>query len=189
MIHRLPRLRGRAAVRVADPHVPLLLLLGQAGAGLGAGVVWWVLTRRPPEWLVGEPVVTSPLFYAVARDGTFAVIAVLLGLAAGVGVLRRGDVRPVPVLLAAVCGALAGALLMAGTGAELPPRSPLDPEHVGLTAWGVVLLWPFALCALVTAATLASEVGDWVSGGGRRSEPDVTGTVARHEDSQTGGTA
>ena len=142
--------------------LPQRLLLGQAVLGLVVGVVWWGLTRRPAGWLVGEPVVTSALTYPVARDGTFAVLGLVLGVLAGVVVLRHGHERPLLLLTAALCGALAGSLLAAGTGAALPPSDPADPRHVAVTAWGVLLLWPLALSAVVLLSTLSTAVADWV---------------------------
>jgi len=130
--------------------------------GLVAGVVWWALTRSPATWLVGEPVVTSPLTSPVARDGVFAVGGVLLGVAAGVVVLRRGRRRPLLLLTAALAGALAGSLLAAGAGSALPPRPPSDPRHVAVSAAGVLLLWPLALSAVVLLGTLTSALTDWV---------------------------
>ncbi|NIZ92768.1 hypothetical protein [Kineococcus rubinsiae] len=155
----MPRLRR--APRPAS-RLPQLLLLGQAVVGMLLGVVWWALTRRPGAWLVGEPVVTTDLTSYVARDGTFAVLGLVLGVVAGVVVLRHGRERPLLLLTAALCGALAGSLLAAGTGAALPPGDPTDPRHVSVTAWGVLLLWPFGLSGVVLLATLSTAVGDWV---------------------------
>ncbi|WP_369053492.1 hypothetical protein [Kineococcus terrestris] len=147
----------------ADGRRPLvLLLLGQAVTGLLLGVGWWALARTPPEWLVGEPVVATPAALQVARDGSFAVLTGLVGVLVGVLVLRMARPAPLATLLTAVAGALAGALLAAGTGSALPPADPADPAHVGLLAWGVVLVQPFAAAAVVALVTLASAVGDWV---------------------------
>jgi len=152
---------GRAPA-APDARLPQLLLVGQALAGLVAGVLWWALTRSPATWVVGEPVVTSPLTSPVARDGVLAVGEVVLGLAAGAVVLRRGRERPLLLLTAAVAGALAGSLLAAGAGSALPPRSPADPRHVAVSAYGVLLLWPLALSAVVLLGTLVSALTDWV---------------------------
>lgn len=62
-------------------RLPLVLLFGQALLGLVVGVVWWALTRHPPTWVVGEPVVTSPAVYPVARDGVFTVLTGQIGRA------------------------------------------------------------------------------------------------------------
>ncbi|NAZ82424.1 hypothetical protein GTR02_11390 [Kineococcus sp. R8] len=145
-----------------DARLPLRLLLGQAVTGVVLGVVWWALTRSPGPLLVGEPVVTTSLAYPVARDGTLAVLGLALGAGVGVLVLRRARRQPLLLLAGAVCGALAGSLLAAGTGAALPPSDPADPLHVSVTAWGVLLLWPLAVCVVVLVVTLASAVVDWV---------------------------
>jgi len=164
-LRRVTREPGSPAARSApavDARLPQLLLLGQALAGLVAGVLWWAATRSPATWLVGEPVVTSPLTSPVARDGVFAVGGVLLGIAVGVVVLRRGRQRPLLLLTAALAGALAGSLLAAAVGAALPPRNPSDPRHVAVSADGVLLLWPLAVSAVILFGTLTSALTDWV---------------------------
>lgn len=139
-----------------------LLLFGQALLGVLVGVAWWALTRTPPHWLVGEPVVTTTSSYAVARDGTLAVLGALVGIVVGVLVLRAARVRPLVVFGAGVAGAVAGSLIAAGTGSLLPPTGAADPAHVSLGAWGVALVWPLALAAVVTAVTFVGTVREWI---------------------------
>lgn len=143
-------------------RTPFLLLFGQAVLGVVVGVAWWALTRTPADWLVGEPVVTTGSA-AVARDGTLAVLGALLGLAVGVLVLRAARVRPLVTYGAGVAGALAGSLIAAGTGSLLPPTAPSDPSHVSLGAWGVALVWPLVLSAVVTLVTLAGTLREWAA--------------------------
>lgn len=139
-----------------------LLLFGQALLGVLVGVVWWALTRTPPDWLVGEPVVTTAGSSAIARDGTLAVLGAVAGTVVGVLVLRTARVRPLAVFAAAVAGAVAGSLIAAGTGGLLPPTGAQDPAHVSLGAWGVVLVWPLAVSAVVTLVMLVSVLREWI---------------------------
>ncbi|NAZ88184.1 hypothetical protein, partial [Kineococcus indalonis] len=141
---------------------PLGLLLGQAAAGVLLGVLWWALARRPGAWLVGEPLVTSTAQYPVARDGSFAVLTALAGLVGALVVLRRAGERPVPVLVAGVAGALAGALLTVATAGALPPSDPGEPAHVSVYAWVVVLVQPLVLSCVVAVVTLSATLVDWV---------------------------
>ncbi|NAZ74093.1 hypothetical protein GTQ99_01430 [Kineococcus sp. T13] len=147
-----------------DPHQRQLtwpvLLFGQALVGVVVGFVWWALTRRPGDWLVGEPVVTSTSMYPIARDGVFAVLTGLLGLAAGLLVAVRPGPRPLVTFVAALVGALAGALLAAGLGSSLPPTPTDDPAHVTLLAWAVLLVQAFAVAAVVASISLVRAVLD-----------------------------
>ncbi|GAA0324319.1 hypothetical protein [Kineococcus aurantiacus] len=146
-----------------DRRTPFALLFGQAALGLVVGVVWWLLTRHPAPWVVGEPVVTSSSVYPVARDGVFSVLTALVGLAAGVVVVARGsrDARPLLVLGTALAGALAGALIAAGLGSSLPPAGQGEVGHVTVRAWVVLLVQPFALTAVVAVVTLVQALLEW----------------------------
>ncbi|MEZ0490680.1 hypothetical protein AB2L28_00330 [Kineococcus sp. TBRC 1896] len=138
----------------------VVLLFGQAVAGLLVGLVWWSLTRRPAALLVGEPVVTSSTVYPMARDGVFSVLTGLVGLVAAVVVLRRARRAPVTVFVAALAGALASSLLAAGTGSALPPAAAGAGE-VTLTAWVAVLVQPFVVAAVVALVTLCDVLVRW----------------------------
>ena len=157
-----------AAPAAASPglRLPLGLLLGQAAVGALLGAAWWALARRPAAWLVGEPVITSSAQYPVARDGSFAVLTAAVGLVAGLVVLRRAGERPVPVLVAGLAGALAGALLTVAVAGVLPPADPADPAHVSVHAWAVVLVQPLVLSCVVAVATLSATLVDWVRAAG-----------------------
>ncbi|WP_432562774.1 hypothetical protein [Kineococcus sp. SYSU DK003] len=151
--------------RVGTPwagRLPFVLLFGQAVLGLLVGLVWWLLTREPAPWTVGEPVVTSTAVYPMARDGVFTVLTGLVGLAAGVLVLARSGERPLPPFGAASAGALAGALLAAGVGSALPPTAGDDAAHVTVHAWAVVLVQPFVVAAVVAVVTLVRSLLEWV---------------------------
>lgn len=142
-------------------RLPLVLLFGQALLGLVVGVAWWALTRHPATWMVGEPVVTSTSVYPIARDGVFAVLTGLVGLAAGVVVVVRAGTRPLVLFATAVAGAVAGALLAAGLGTSLPPSDPDDVAHVTLQAWIVLLVQPFVVAVVVALTTLAQSLLEW----------------------------
>jgi hypothetical protein len=149
-------------VRAAPSRaLPFALLFGQAALGLVVGVVWWLLTRHPPTWMVGEPVVTSTSVWPMARDGVFSVLTGLVGLLAALVVLARAGERPVVPFVAALLGALAGALLAAGLGSSLPPSDPTDASHVSVTAWAVLLVQPFVVAAAVALVTLVQALLAW----------------------------
>lgn len=150
-----------ATARGLPDRLPLVLLFGQAGLGVVLGLLWWVSTRHPAPWVVGEPVVTSSAVYPVARDGVFAVLTAAAGLGAGVVVVLRPGVRPLRLLAAALSGALAGPLLTAGLGSALPPSDPADAAHVTLHAWVVLLVQPFVVAVVVATSTLARSLLDW----------------------------
>ncbi|WP_432494228.1 hypothetical protein [Kineococcus auxinigenes] len=153
---------GSAARPRRTLRVPLGLLFGQAVAGALLGVLWWAVARRPAAWLVGEPVLLSAAQYPVARDGAFAVLTALAGVAAGLVVLRCAGPDPVRVLLAALAGALAGSLLTVAVAGVLPPSDPAEVAHVSVYAWAVVLVQPLVLSGVVAVATLSSALVDWV---------------------------
>ena len=142
-----PRAQARAGRSV---------LLVQVAAGPVAGLAWWLLTRDPPAWLGGEPVLTRGSLDA-ARDGTLAVLGAVLGAAAGLRVLRRPGQRPGRTLLAAVVGALIGPALAVGVAAVLPAGLG---GRVVPRAWGTVLLWPTALLGVVFVRSLAAALAE-----------------------------
>lgn len=148
--------------RLTGVRGPFVLLFGQAVLGIGVGVLWWAVTRTPADWLVGEPVVTTASSYAIARDGTLSVLGALVGLVAGIVVLRTAGNRPLATYGAAVAGALAGSLIAAGTGSLLPPTAADDPAHVTVSAWGAALVWPLVVSLVVTVVTLVTSVRSWI---------------------------
>ncbi|WP_345711730.1 hypothetical protein [Kineococcus glutinatus] len=140
----------------------LVALLGvQALAGLVAGLAWWVLAHDPPRWLAGEPWLTNGSVDA-ARDGSLAVLELVLGAAAGLRVLRRPGPRPLLTLLVGIGGALLASGLAVAVAAVLPVG--VDSAHVVPRAWGVALLWPTALAGVVFVRTLAQSLVAWVRG-------------------------
>ncbi|WP_380156951.1 hypothetical protein [Kineococcus sp. R86509] len=142
-------------------RLPLVLLFGQAVLGLVVGVVWWAATRHPATWMVGEPVVTSTSVYPIARDGVFSVLTGLVGLAAGIVVVRRAGERPLVLFATALAGAVAGALLAAGLATSLPPTNTENAAHVTLQAWVALLVQPFVVAAVVALTTLVQSLLDW----------------------------
>lgn len=142
-------------------RLPLVLLFGQAVLGLVVGVVWWAVTRHPATWMVGEPVVTSTSVYPIARDGVFSVLTGLVGLAAGIVVVRRAGEKPLVLFATALAGAVAGALLAAGLATSLPPTNAENAAHVTLQAWVALLVQPFVVAAVVALTTLVQSLLDW----------------------------
>ncbi|MGI4893562.1 MAG: hypothetical protein ACRYF3_00415 [Janthinobacterium lividum] len=108
---------------------------------------------------------TSSSSYPIARDGTYAALSALAGVAAGVVLLARRSPRPIAMLVLALAGALTGSLLGAGLGSLLPPADGGDPAHVTLQSWAVVLVWPLVLSVTAAIATLAQALGEWVRHG------------------------
>ena len=139
----------------------LVLLTVQAVAGPCIGLAWWGLAADPAGWLVGEPSRTAGSVLA-ARDGTLAVLGILMGAAAGARVLRRPGRRPLLTLAAGLAGAVAGVALAVAVARLLP--AGVDGARVSPRAWGVVLLWPALVAGVVFARQVAQAVGRWVRG-------------------------
>jgi hypothetical protein len=130
-----------------------LLLLGLLG-----GVLWWLLTD-PAEFTrlqEGGSMTEVELGQRFSADGTFVVVALALGLVAGVGLSwwRSRD----PLLTSALL--LLGAVLAAGvmtlvghligpgdTGSALQAAAvgASVPEPLGVDVWTVYLAWPVAV--------------------------------------------
>ncbi|WP_432541209.1 hypothetical protein [Kineococcus sp. SYSU DK002] len=161
----MPGVTAAPAPAPAGRRLGVVLLFGQALAGLAVGVVWWALTRHPAPWVVGEPVVTSGAVYPIARDGVFSVLTGLVGLAAAVVVVTRGRQRPVLALGTALAGALASALLALGVGGALPPSDATDVAHVTVHAGIVLLVQPFVVAAAVALVTLVDALWHWARTG------------------------
>ncbi|GAB7191108.1 hypothetical protein NUM3379_18150 [Kineococcus sp. NUM-3379] len=137
------------------------LLALQVAAGPCIGLAWWVLTADPPAWLVGEPARTAGSVLA-ARDGTLAVLGILMGAAAGARVLRHPGRRPLLTLAAGLAGAVLGVVLAVVVARVLP--AGVDGARVSPRAWGVTLLWPGLLAGVVFVREAARAVGEWVRG-------------------------
>jgi hypothetical protein len=107
-----------------DFYVPLLVVIGFAGAALAAVVYWW-RDRRPPAPLLGLTVAGAGLLaYALSRSDEFhvqplfVVVAVSLGLIIGHGTARRGRSR-LPAPRAILGAALLAVLVLHGLANRL----------------------------------------------------------------------
>jgi hypothetical protein len=139
------------SLREAAAVLGVLVVLGAL-----SGVVWWALVS-PAEFTKvakGGAMGEVELGRQFARDGWYAVIALVAGLLAGVAVLRwrpRTPVLGVGLLLLGCCGAAA---VMAEVGHLLGPGDPAPllaaakvgdkvPEQLRVDTFVTYLAWPF----------------------------------------------
>ncbi len=134
----------RASLRTS---AAVVLALGLVGAV--AGIVWWWIAPQP-----GYRIETDGLYFLsaqpqqyIAADGWFAVLTVIIGLAAGVAVWVRCSRQPLAGLLGLMVGGLAGAVTTAAVGMILGRSDPYDGPVGALSqgpleirAWSVLLL-------------------------------------------------
>jgi hypothetical protein len=141
-------------------------------SGLALGVLWWRLAPRVP--LVVRPGESYPQSYQpdgyLGADVSFAILAVIAGVAVTIGLLAMRREHLVSVLIAGLVAGGLGSLAMwfvggrlgsvdieglsATTTADVVVDAPL---HVSMPA--VLLLWPMTAAALVTVMAF----GDWWS--------------------------
>lgn len=146
------------------------LLIGAVG-GVALGVVWWRLAPRVPLRVRPDLVVPDqyqPGEFAGA-DVTFAVLALVAGLAVTVGLLVMRREHLLAVLGSGLVAAVLGSALMwlvgtrlgyvdiAGLAATLEPESVVEgPLRITMPA--VLLVWPIVCALVVTLVALA----DWL---------------------------
>jgi hypothetical protein len=149
-----PRDRARGVVR-RDAAVVLgtLLALGVLG-----GVLWWLLTD-PAEFTrlqEGGSMTEVELGQRFSADGTYAVVALVLGLLAGTGLSWWRSRDPLLTSGLLLGGAVLAAAMMWLVGHLLGPgdtRAALQaaavgtkvPEPLGVDVWTVFLAWPVAV--------------------------------------------
>jgi len=152
------RRKDRAALVDVAAVVGVLVLLGVLG-----GVLWWLLVEPARFEKTADGVTMSEVELAkrFAVDGWYSVVALVLGVPAGLGLTwwRSGDFRRTVVLLAV--GSAGAAAAMALTGRLLGPpaaEAVLDRARVGARVpvelavsadpvWAspVYLLWPIGV--------------------------------------------
>ncbi len=141
----------------------LLAVAGCLVLGAVLGVVWAWLAPRVPLEVVGDGAVPEEYQPGgfIAADGVFAVLAVLAGVVVAT-LLLRWDGRPLVCLGAGVLGGSLGALLMWWVGSRIgavdvdavvatSPDGTVFDAPLRLRMPGVLLLWPTAVAAVVTA--------------------------------------
>lgn len=137
---------------------PVLVALPVA---LALALAWAAAAPTPLAVRAGDVLVSDELpEFQAAQDGTFAVLAVLAGLAhAGVLLIARWVERP-PAAAGALAGAGLGSVLAWRVGAALGPdpgapsqgqplRAPLDLE-----AYGLLGVWPAVLATVLFVGLL-----------------------------------
>lgn len=153
-------------------------------AGAALGVLWWRLAPRVP--LVVRPGDAFPQGYQpdgyIAADVTFAILAIIAGVAAAIGLIT---IRRHHLAWALGAGLLAGGIgsaamwfvgrqlgsvdiegLIATTSKDVVVDAPLQ---VSMPA--VLLLWPIATALVVTIAALADWWSELTDARRERSEP------------------
>jgi hypothetical protein len=175
---------GRAPARDAVAVLGTFLVLGVL-----SGVVWWVLVE-PARYTKGRGGVAMgelELAERFAADGWYAVIAIIAGFVAGVGLTwwRTRDFRVTTLLLVPGSAIAAAAMAYVGgllgpdgpeAGAELLRRGQSFPAQLVVSALPVYLMWPIAV--LAGALTVL-----WSSPG----VPPLPGTAAGAEQERDAG--
>ncbi|MBU6244424.1 MAG: hypothetical protein KGP12_04330 [Actinomycetales bacterium] len=139
-------------------------------AGVALGVLWWRLAPRVP--LVVRPGESYPQGYQpdgyLGADVSFAILAMIAGVAVTIGLLAMRREHLISVLIASLLAGGLGSVAMwfvggrlgsvdieglsATTTADVVVDAPL---HVSMPA--VLLLWPLTAAGLVTVMAF----GDW----------------------------
>lgn len=148
----------------ADLRPAALLVLALAGAGVPAGVLWWLLAPRAEFRITedGPVVIGSPSTeLLVADDAVFVLVMAVLGLLAGVAawLLRRH--RGVTVLAALALGSVAAgavAWLVGELLGEGPSEADLS-EVGGVVTTGLDLGGMAALAVAPFVALLVYVLG------------------------------
>jgi hypothetical protein len=158
----------RNSARPARRLLPWSLLLVPAGAGIPAGILWWLLAPGGLNLITRDPALASgsvPMVW-LPRDLTLAGILVLAGclLAVFLSDGRRED--PQAALLTGLAGALAGSALAWGTGilaarlfGPAVDASANASIAFSLRAWPVLLLGPAATAVSVFVLELVGVAG------------------------------
>lgn len=143
-----------------------------AVSGLALGVIWWRLAPRVP--LVVRTGVTYPANYQpdgyLAADVSFAVLALLAGLAVTIGLLVMRREHPMSVLLASLLAGAVGSVLMWFVGSRLGSvdiegliATTMDesvieaPLKVSMPA--LLLVWPITAALVIFVVSFS----DWWS--------------------------
>jgi hypothetical protein len=158
--------RGRTALRV------VLYLLGAAGLGAVAGLVWWQVVDLP-VYVVGPGGGASTtergLTQYVAGDAWFSLIGFLAGLGLGLAAWRLFRRMGWPVVLLAMVAAVLASVICWFVGWELgpgpfPPRLDAAPPgsripiELTVRARVALLVWPFgAVLVLLLASSLGRD--------------------------------
>lgn len=160
------RTPGRAPGLVGD------LLIGVAGFGIAGalGAVVWVLVARPPVYVrtaQGAQMDQLQLTGLFPVVGWFAVIALVLSVLVGAGLMLWRVREPLWTVLTALVGSAAGAWVMRFLGRDLGPGDPADKlRHaaVGTTAQVQLVLGDhhYRIGALDLAVPVATLV--WPAG-------------------------
>jgi hypothetical protein len=142
--------------RLRGFFVDLAIVLA-AFAALGVlGAVLWNQLVDPPRFTVtdqGGSMGELQLTRYVGIDGWFGVIALVFGIAAGVGLLLLRSDEPVEMVVLVVLGGAFASFLMLKVGLALGPGDPRDalrhavagadiPVQLKPQAKGVELAWP-----------------------------------------------
>ncbi|MFT4010852.1 MAG: hypothetical protein QM655_12520 [Nocardioidaceae bacterium] len=166
-------------------------------AGIAGGVLWVVLvtptqvTRFPDSVCEGSsPCIAADTIQMTTIfpiDGWYALIAGVLGLAAGLGLtlVRRRD--PVLMVVLVTLGAVLAAYVMAWVGGILGPGDPIQAlakaavgtvadDRLHITAWVVRLVWPLSAAAgaLMVLLAISPEQSDELSYSSLHDTPPAT---------------
>lgn len=157
-------------------------------AGILGGVLWAVLVTpakvtRVQDGIAADTIQMTTLF---PMDGWYALIAMVLGLAAGVtlALLRRRD--PLLMVVLVALGASLAAYVMKLIGIALGPADPVRTlakaalgtvadAQLRIDAWVVYLVWPLAATAGVLVVLLFTS----------SKESDVVTYSSSHESTAT----
>lgn len=157
--------RKASAVIVAGLVVGLI-------AGAALGVVWWALAPRVP--LVVRPGASFPQGYQpegfLAADAAFGLLAVIAGVAIGIGLANMRREHLFSVLVAALLSSAVGTAamwfvgthlgsvdidgLVATTSEEIVVDAPLQ-----VSMYGMFLMWGLSSAVVVTILALS----DWIT--------------------------
>ena len=141
-------------------------------SGLALGVIWWQLAPRVP--MVVRSSGAFPAHYQpdgyIADDVSFAVLAMLAGIAVTVGLLVIRREHPISVLAGGLIAGAIGSILMWFVGTHLgsvdidglvatTTDEALVEAPLKITMPALVLIWPLAAAFVIVLVTFA----DWWS--------------------------